>query len=139
MQSAPAVYVVDTSSSARRSTCVMLAASGFEVSCFASEVDFLMHAADLRPGAVLLDLREPGTAGLRTKRAIVRDYPALPVIITTGHGQIDRAVELIKLAARDFIEKPFRHELILKMADRELSELGGDRLPQPALRKRARC
>ena len=56
---------------------------------------------------VLVDYQMPGMNGIEALRAIKKKYPALPVIIITAYGTIERAVEAIKCGADDFITKPF--------------------------------
>lgn len=118
-----AVYVIDDNPNIRRSTHLMLSASGYEVTCFASGVDFLDRANELIPGVALLDLRMPGFDGLEVLRALVKDYPRFCCIIITGHGEIEVAVESIKLGAKDFLEKPFREAAMLKILEREFRNI----------------
>jgi DNA-binding NtrC family response regulator len=56
---------------------------------------------------VLVDYQMPGMNGIEALGAIKKKYPALPVIIITAYGTIERAVEAIKCGADDFITKPF--------------------------------
>jgi DNA-binding NtrC family response regulator len=56
---------------------------------------------------VLVDYQMPGMNGIEALGAIKKNYPALPVIIITAYGTIERAVEAIKCGADDFITKPF--------------------------------
>jgi len=55
---------------------------------------------------VLCDIKMPGMDGIEVLEKIVEDYPEMPVIMISGHGNIDTAVEAIKKGAYDFIEKP---------------------------------
>ncbi len=55
---------------------------------------------------VLCDIKMPGMDGIEVLEKIVDDYPEMPVIMISGHGNIDTAVEAIKKGAYDFIEKP---------------------------------
>ena len=135
MRDGHAVYVIDDNSEIRKSTRLMLSASGYEVSCFASGVDFLEHAADLRSGVVLLDLRMPGLDGLQVLRAVIRDYSRFACIIITGHGEIQIAVEAIKLGAKDFLEKPFKEAAILEILEREFRILDAGQESETVRRK----
>ena len=72
------------------------------------------------PDLVLLDLQMPGMDGLETLAQIHRRYPGLLVTMLTAHGSIQRAVEATKLGAYDFLEKPFKSELIKAKVDKAL-------------------
>ena len=62
-----------------------------------------LHQYDL----VLLDLKMPKRSGMEVLRSIRTRWPNLPVIMVTGHGSIETAVEATKLGAFNFIPKPF--------------------------------
>jgi DNA-binding NtrC family response regulator len=62
------------------------------------------------PDLVLLDQRLPDGDGLELLRSLRAVDPELPVVLMTGHGSVDLAVEALKEGASDFIEKPFRLE-----------------------------
>ena len=62
---------------------------------------------------VLLDIKMPGLDGLEVLSQIHRDQPQLPVVIISGHGSIQTAVEATRLGAYDFIEKPIDADRIL--------------------------
>ena len=123
MPAGQVVYVIDDNADMRRSTQLMLSASGYVVRCFAAGIDFLEHASDLSPGVVLLDLRMPGLDGLQVLRTLIRNHPCFACIIITGHGDIEIAVKAIKLGAKDFLEKPFREAALLEILDREFRAL----------------
>jgi DNA-binding NtrC family response regulator len=72
------------------------------------------------PDLVLLDIQMPGMDGLETLAQIHRRYPGLLVTMLTAHGSIQRAVEATKLGAYDFLEKPFKSELIKAKVDKAL-------------------
>ena len=123
MPAGQVVYVVDDNAEMRRSTQLMLAASGYAVRGFTAGVDFLEHAAVLDPGVVLLDLRMPGLDGLQVLRTLIQNHSCFACIIVTGHGDIEIAVEAIKLGAKDFLEKPFREAALLGILEREFRAL----------------
>ena len=80
---------------------------GFAVRCFSSACAFLEA---LEAGAefqcVVTDVRMPRVTGLDLQRVLSQRSQLLPLIIITGHGDIDMAVSAIKAGAFDFIEKP---------------------------------
>lgn len=63
--------------------------------------------------AILLDIWMPGMGGLQVLDWIKKHYPQLPVIMMSGHGTIETAVEATKKGAYDFIEKPLSLEKVL--------------------------
>jgi DNA-binding response OmpR family regulator len=71
-----------------------------------------LHAYDL----VLLDLKMPKRSGMEVLKSIRTRWPDLPVIIITGHGTIETAIEATKLGAFDFIPKPFTPAELAKVA-----------------------
>ncbi|HUI66547.1 MAG TPA: response regulator [Bacteroidota bacterium] len=71
-----------------------------------------LHTYDL----VLLDLKMPKRSGMDVLKSIKTQWPELPVIIITGHGTIETAIEATKLGAYDFIPKPFTPAELAKVA-----------------------
>ncbi len=107
------VYLVDDDDSVRRSVSFMLKTSGIEVHSFVNGADFLKASRDLKPGCVLLDIRMPEMDGLEVQAELVDRGAAYPVIVMTGHGDVDLAVKAMKAGAVDFIEKPFDKKVML--------------------------
>lgn len=107
------IYVVDDDEAIRRSLSFMLKTSGFAVKLFEGGLPFLKEAAGLEPGCVLLDVRMPDIDGLAVQRELRDRGIMLPVVIMTGHGDIDMAVTAMKAGASDFIEKPFEKAALL--------------------------
>jgi DNA-binding response OmpR family regulator len=71
-----------------------------------------LHEYDL----VLLDLKMPKRGGMEVLRSIRSQWPDLPVIIITGHGTIETAVEATRLGAFNFVPKPFTPDELAKVA-----------------------
>jgi two-component system response regulator FixJ len=107
------IYVVDDDEAIRRSLSFMLKTSGYAVRLFEGGLPFLKAAADLEPGCVLLDVRMPDMDGLEVQRELRARGVMLPVVIMTGHGDIDMAVGAMKAGASDFVEKPFEKAALL--------------------------
>ena len=70
----------------------------------------LLAAKEQYPDIVLLDLRLPDGSGLDLVAKLRAIDPDLPVVLLTGHGSVDLAVEALKQGVTDFIEKPFKLE-----------------------------
>ncbi|MGZ8997810.1 MAG: response regulator transcription factor, partial [Allosphingosinicella sp.] len=97
----------------RRSASFMLRTSGYIVKTYASGVEFLEAVAEAAPGCILLDVRMPGLDGLEVQRLLKERNVLLPVVVMTGHGDVNVAVQAMKGGAVDFIEKPFEKAVLL--------------------------
>lgn len=72
-------------------------------------------------GVIVTDLRMPGMGGVALLRAALQKDPQMPVILVTGHGDVDLAVSMMRDGAYDFIEKPFEPERLVDAARRALA------------------
>lgn len=111
------VYLVDDDEAVRRSAGFMLKTSGFKVNSYASGVDLLKESRELSPGCILLDVRMPDMDGLQVQEALRERGIGFPVIVMTGHGDVNVAVQAMKAGAVDFIEKPFEKSVLLSALD----------------------
>src|SRR6185437_2466106 len=74
------------------------------------------------PALVILDIWLQGSKldGIEVLDVLTREHPDLPVVMISGHGTIETAVASIKKGAYDFIEKPFKSDRLLHVAERAL-------------------
>ena len=79
--------------------------------------------AEWRPDMVLTDVKMPGMDGLALLAKIKEAYPAIAVIMMTGHGTVESAIAALKNGAYDFIQKPFDNEHLLHTLRRCLERL----------------
>jgi len=119
-------YIVDDDEAIRRSLTFMLKTSGYKVEQFSCGEEFLKAAPKLTPGCVLLDIRMPGMDGLEVQQAMAQAGVPLPVIIMTGHGDVNLAVRAMKAGAIDFIEKPFEKATLMSALEQGFAKLGAD-------------
>ena len=83
----------------------------------AFDVDAAMQKMKLQVyDLVILDLKMPKRSGMEVLKSIRIQYPDLPVVMVTGHGTIETAVEATKLGAFNFIPKPFTPQELTKVA-----------------------
>lgn len=108
------IYLVDDDESVRRSVGFMLKTSGFMVESFESGAEFLKEVRSLDPGCVLLDIQMPEVDGLEVQAELRERGITSPVIVMTGHGDVEVAVRAMKAGAVDFIEKPFAKETMVE-------------------------
>lgn len=73
-------------------------------------------------GVVISDIRMPGMDGIELLKLIVQIDPELPVILVTGHGDVELAVECMRQGAYDFIEKPYEPDRLVETARRALEK-----------------
>jgi two-component system nitrogen regulation response regulator NtrX len=102
----PSILIVDDEPSILKGLEGLLADEGFDVVTASNGYEALKAIDREAPDLVLLDLWMPGIDGLDTLKEIKQDNPNTPVIIVTGHGNIETAVKATKLGAFDLIEKP---------------------------------
>ena len=114
MSDKPLVHVVDDDEAIRRSISFLLKTGGYAVRLYASGTEFLAESNRLDRGCILLDVRMPDVDGMEVQQRLRECGVLLPVIIMTGHGDIDMAVRAMKAGAVDFIEKPFERALLLE-------------------------
>lgn len=72
----------------------------------------LQAATEKSPDLVLCDLKMPGMDGLELLGKLKNNNPALPVIMISGYGTVETAVQAMKMGANDFILKPFDIEAV---------------------------
>ena len=101
------VFVIDDEEAVRDSMRMMLERAGYNVRAFASAEQFLAAYDPSATGCIVCDVRLGGQSGLDLQLELTRRRCALPVILITGHGDVEMAVAAVKRGAVDFIEKPF--------------------------------
>jgi DNA-binding NtrC family response regulator len=106
MKTTATVLLVDDDSAFRHVMAGELRRLGHDVSTASSGEEAVASVERAEPEIVLLDLRLPGMDGLETLKAIRGRNTAIEVIMLTGHGSIDSAIESIKVGAFDYVTKP---------------------------------
>jgi two-component system response regulator FixJ len=114
MSQEPEVHVVDDDAAVLDSLGALLEAEGFAVQTYASARAFLDAFQPSGPCCVISDVRMPGMDGLELLAKLGEQGGIPPVILITGHGDIPMAVQAMKLGARDFIEKPWQSDQLLR-------------------------
>jgi len=118
------ILVVDDERNIRTLCSRVLAGDQIEVHGVGTGKEGLQTADEVSPDLVLLDLRLPDMDGIDVLRSLKGRHPEIAVIIITGFGQIQSAVEAMKAGATDYLEKPFEHLDKLKLAvSRALEEV----------------
>lgn len=121
---AKAISIIDDDPGVLEALSVLLSSKGYEVSKHSSARSFL--DAPYVQGCVISDIRMPEMTGLDLLREMKSRVDPRPMLILTGHGDIELAVQAVRLGAFEFFEKPFRPDKLLatiERAEAELSEL----------------
>jgi UDP-3-O-[3-hydroxymyristoyl] N-acetylglucosamine deacetylase len=108
------ILIVDDDAGVRDSIGAVLADEGFRVRYAVDGSEALASAGLERPDLVLLDVWLPGMDGIQVLEKLRGDHEGLPIIVISGHGNIETAVRATKLGAVGFIEKPFTIEGLLE-------------------------
>src|SRR5262245_3667928 len=101
------VVVVDDDKLVLRAVSEVLVREGYEVVSIMDPVEALAVAQDPSIDVVVSDVRMPHLSGLELLKAFKLAQPEVEVIIMTGHGTIEMAVEAVKGGAFDYLTKPF--------------------------------
>jgi len=109
----PAVLIVDDEITIIESLKGILSDDGFEVMHAFNGYEALKKIEAESPDIVLLDIWMPGMDGIETLKEIKKITPSLPVVMITGHGTIESAVDATKSGAYDFLEKPLSIDKVM--------------------------
>jgi two-component system, NtrC family, nitrogen regulation response regulator NtrX len=116
------ILIVDDEADIRELVAGILQDEGYLTRTARDSDDALASIASRRPNLVFLDIWLQGSRldGLQVLDTVKRENPEVPVVMISGHGNIETAVAAIKRGAYDFIEKPFKADRLVLVADRAL-------------------
>lgn len=116
------ILIVDDEADIRDLISDVLQDEGFTTRVARNSSDAFAAIAESVPSAIVLDiwLKDSELDGLGILENVKERYPDVPVIMISGHGNIETAINSIKLGAYDFIEKPFKEEKLVLMVKRSI-------------------
>ncbi|OJU24406.1 MAG: sigma-54-dependent Fis family transcriptional regulator [Nitrobacter sp. 62-13] len=116
------ILIVDDEADIRDLVAGILEDEGFTTRTARNSDEALAEVSSRRPHMVFLDIWLQGSKldGLQLLEMIKQDSPDMPVVMISGHGNIETAVAAIKRGAYDFIEKPFKSDRLILVATRAL-------------------
>lgn len=123
MPSDSLVHVIDDDDAVRDSLAFLLRSARIDVRTYDSATAFLDATSNSATGCIVTDVRMPGMSGVDLLRQLKARGSAIPVIVITGHGDIQLAVEAMKIGAADFLEKPFDDDVLLASVKSALGRL----------------
>jgi two-component system nitrogen regulation response regulator NtrX len=116
------ILIVDDEADIRELVAGILQDEGYETRTAHDSDSALAAVVARRPNLVFLDIWLQGSRldGLQLLDALKMEHPELSIVMISGHGNIETAVSAIKRGAYDFIEKPFKADRLLLVAERAL-------------------
>ena len=116
------ILIVDDENDIRELVSGILEDEGYATRTARDSDDALASVATRRPSLVFLDIWLQGSKldGLQLLDSLKHEHPELPIVMISGHGNIETAVAAIKRGAYDFIEKPFKADRLVLVAERAL-------------------
>src|ERR1700688_2867908 len=116
------ILIVDDETDIRDLVAGILQDEGYSARTARNSDDALAAIVLRKPNLVFLDIWLQGSKldGLQLLDSIKQDHPEVPVVMISGHGNIETAVAAIKRGAYDFIEKPFKADRLVLVAERAL-------------------
>jgi len=116
------VHVVDDDPSVRKSLDRLLRSVGYQVQTYDSARAFLGRSAlGDTPQCLILDVRMPGVSGLELQTSLRNAGSKIPIVFSTGFGDVTSSVRAMKIGAVDFLTKPIDEQELLSAVDRGLS------------------
>ncbi|MCW3147639.1 sigma-54 dependent transcriptional regulator [Stutzerimonas stutzeri] len=115
------VVLVDDDPHLRKALSQTLDLAGLQVVCLEDARSLQARLPADWPGVVVSDIRMPGLDGLQLLQQLQARDAELPVLLITGHGDIQLAVQAMRAGAYDFLEKPFPSEALLDSVRRALA------------------
>jgi FixJ family two-component response regulator len=117
LSSSPIVHVVDDDVAVLDSVGMLLDSIGLVNTCYKDAQVFLDAFSetqfDKHNGCILLDIRMPFISGIECQHRLEEMGCRMPIIFVTGHGDVPTAVETMKHGAAEFIQKPFRDQVLI--------------------------
>ena len=129
------ILIVDDEADIRELVSGILQDEGYATQTAPNSDDALASVVARRPNLIFLDiwLQNSRLDGLQLLDSLKLEYPELPIVMISGHGNIETAVSAIKRGAYEFLEKPFKSDRLLLVAKRALEnsrlERSASRIP----------
>ncbi|MDP6305394.1 MAG: sigma-54 dependent transcriptional regulator, partial [Alphaproteobacteria bacterium] len=120
------ILIVDDEADIRELISGILGDEGYETRLAGDSTQTLKAIAQRRPSLVILDIWLQGSEldGMELLEIIKSEHKDLPVVMISGHGNIETAVNATKIGAYDFIEKPFKADHLMVVVSRALEAAG---------------
>ena len=130
------ILIVDDEEGMRKSLAILFQKEGYVVRPASTGEEALVHFGREPFDLIITDLRMDGMDGIQLLNRMKEKNSDVPVIIMTAYGNIDSAVEAMRIGAADYVAKPFEYDEILHRAKRSLERSAAAREMDNLLRSR---
>lgn len=127
------IVLIEDDDIVRQATSQWLQLAGFSVTEFADGTSALEGISPTFTGVIVSDVRLPDSDGLTLMNAILNRVPNVPIVLVTGHGDVDMAVKALREGAYDFLEKPFDPDRLIDTVSDAFSSLQAKKESQQRL------
>jgi len=132
------VYIVDDDQSVRDALGLMLSVRSYRTALFSDAASFLEGYRQDWSGCLLLDLRMPEMDGLSLQQRLNEIGCDIPVIVITGHGDVESARAAFRSRAIDFLEKPLDHRRLIASIEEAFTRQSSDSVRRETNDRRAK-
>lgn len=132
------IFIVDDDAAIRDALGLLLSLNGYRTAFFADAAAFLGAWTSDYHGCILMDIRMPGIDGLTLQKLLLERGCRLPVLIITGHGDVDSARAAFRSHAVDFLEKPLEEAQLIAAIEEALARQSGHSEQTEARREHGR-
>ncbi|WP_445503576.1 response regulator transcription factor [Microvirga sp. G4-2] len=117
------VFLIDDDEDVRDALRLLLRTAGFAVEPFSNAVAFLERRDRAAIGCIVADVRMPGLSGLQLLERLAAEGERLPVVIITGHGDVNACRRAFKGGAVDFLTKPVDEQVLIEAIEAGFARL----------------
>ena len=115
------IFIIDDEPAIRRSMSDIFSDEGYTVICAEDGTQALSLLEKETPDLIFLDIWLPDSDGLKLLPGLKKEHPQVPIVMISGHGTIETAVQATKMGAFDFIEKPLSLDKLVITASNALT------------------
>jgi FixJ family two-component response regulator len=116
------VFLIDDDEDVRDALRMLLRAAGFAVEAFPSALAFL-ERQEKAGGCIVVDVRMPGLSGLQLLERLAAEGARIPVVVITGHGDVNACRRAFKSGAVDFLTKPVDEQVLIEAIEAGFTRL----------------
>ena len=117
----PHILVVDDDPDICQMISLCLKKNNFRVTCAGNTAEACLTLVQDQYDAIISDVMMPGEDGIAFLSRVHQAWPDIPVVLMTGHAQLQMTIDAIKNGAYDFVHKPFDFDFLLKIVQRAVN------------------